>query len=49
MKTSLSIQYAQTQPRSNNLRKHQINPIQRVPDGYDNMVIAPTSAGKAAI
>ena len=49
MKTSLSIQYAQTQLGIVSLRKHQIEPIQSILNGHDTMVIAPTSAGKSAI
>ena len=49
MKTSLSIQYAQTQLGIVSLRKHQIEPIQSILNGHDTMVVAPTSAGKSAI
>ena len=49
MKTSFALQQAQAQLGIKKLRKHQIKPIQSILDGYDTMVIAPTSAGKSAI
>ena len=49
MRTSSIIQKAQAQLGIKKLRKHQIKPIQSILDGYDTMVIAPTSAGKSAI
>ena len=49
MRTSSITQKAQAQLGIKNLRKHQIKPIQSILNGYDNMVIAPTSAGKSAI
>ena len=49
MKTSFALQQAQAQLGIKKLRKHQIEPIQSILDGYDTMVIAPTSAGKSAI
>ena len=49
MRTSSITQKAQAQLGIKKLRKHQIKPIQSILDGYDTMVIAPTSAGKSAI
>ena len=49
MRTSITTQKAQAQLGIKKLRKHQIKPIQSILDGYDTMVIAPTSAGKSAI
>ena len=49
MRTSSIIQQAMVQLGIQKLRKHQIKPIQSILDGYDTMVIAPTSAGKSAI
>ena len=48
MKTSFALQQAQAQLGIKKLRKHQIEPIQSILNGYDTMVIAPTSAGKSA-
>ncbi len=44
-----SIKSAQNQLGIEQLRKHQINPINNILDGQDTMIIAPTSAGKSAI
>lgn len=49
MRTSITTQKAQAQLGIKKLRKHQIEPIQSILNGYDTMVIAPTSAGKSAI
>ena len=49
MKTSFALQQAQAQLGIKKLRKHQIEPIQSILNGYDTMVIAPTSAGKSAV
>jgi len=49
MRTSSITQKAQAQLGIKKLRKHQIKPIQSILDGYDTMVIAPTSAGKSAV
>ena len=49
MRTSSTTQKAQAQLGIKNLRKHQIKHIQSILNGYDTMVIAPTSAGKSAI
>ena len=49
MRTSSITQKAQAQLGIKKLRKHQIKPIQSILNGYDTMVIAPTSAGKSAI
>ena len=43
MRTSSITQKAQAQLGIKKLRKHQIKPIQSILDGYDTMVIAPTS------
>ena len=49
MKTSFALQQAQAQLGIKKLRKHQIEPIQSILNGYDTMVIATTSAGKSAV
>ena len=49
MRTSSITQQAQAQLGIKKLRKHQIKPIQSILNGYDTMVIAPTSAGKSAV
>ncbi len=49
MKTKQSIQEASTLLGITTLRKFQIKPINSILDGYDTMVIAPTSSGKSAI
>jgi len=44
-----SIKSAQNQLGIEQLREHQVKPINNILDGHDTMVIAPTSAGKSAI
>jgi len=44
-----NVKAAQNQLGIDNLRKHQVKPINNLLDGNDTMVIAPTSAGKSAI
>lgn len=49
MDVKRSIKSAQNQLGIEQLRGHQVKPINNILDGHDTMVIAPTSAGKSAI